>query len=593
MYEYRPPLNEIRFVLHDVLNAEAELAALGRSDVNRETLDGILDAIAAFAAERVAPTNAPGDRIGVRLENGRVTTPPGFRECYRQLGADGWIGINISEKNGGQGLPHLAHIGLNEILLSANLAWRMSVGLSEGAMIAMEAHATPELQQRFIPRIASGEWAATMCLTEPQAGSDLGLLRTRAVPQADGSFRVTGNKIFITYGDHDMTDNIVHLLLARLPDAPPGSRGISMFAVPKYLPDSSGRSTIANGVVCTGVEEKMGIHGSPTCALSFDNSVGWLVGAPHKGLAGMFTMMNHARITVAVQGLAVAESARQASVAYATERRQGRAAAAREPRAEGADLIVEHADVRRMLLTQKALIESCRLLAYYAVLQMDRGERSADKVARQEAEDEVALLTPIIKSMLTDIGIEVTGLAVQVHGGHGYIRETGVEQLSRDARITAIYEGTNGIQALDLLMRKVMPTGGSSVARLAAKLRADHAGLALQGDLARWRQVAAEHLFEWESLTAEIVNASQTDPNAAPAAATDYLNFAGYTLLACCWVDLAACAASHEDPQFAGAKHETARFFFDRLLPRARMHAAAARSGAASTMTITPGQIAG
>jgi alkylation response protein AidB-like acyl-CoA dehydrogenase len=593
MHEYRPPLNEIRFVLHDLLNAEGELAALGREDVNRETLDGILDAIAAFATERVAPTNAPGDRIGVHLDNGRVTTPPGFRDCYRQLGADGWIGINISERNGGQGLPYLAHIGLNEILLSANLAWRMGVGLSEGAMLAMEAHANPELQQRFIPRIASGEWAATMCLTEPQAGSDLGLLKTRAVPQADGSFRLTGNKIFITYGDHDMTDNIVHLVLARMPDAPPGSRGISMFAVPKLLTDADGRPTIANGVVCTGVEEKMGIHGSPTCALSFDKSVGWIVGATNKGLAGMFTMMNHARVTVAVQGLGVAERARQASVAYAMERRQGRAATTRAARADGADLLIEHADVRRMLLTQKALIESCRLLAYYTVLQMDRAERSQDKSVRQGAEEELALLTPIVKSLLTDIAIEVTSLAVQVHGGHGYIRETGVEQLCRDARITAIYEGTNGIQALDLLMRKVVPAGGAMVKRMVAKIRADHASLTLDGDLARWRDTAAEHLALWESLTTEIVKASETDPNAAPAAATDYLNFAGYTLLACCSLDLAARAATNDDPEFAKSKHETARFFFDRLLPRARQHAAAVRSGGASTMTITARQIAG
>jgi alkylation response protein AidB-like acyl-CoA dehydrogenase len=591
MYEYRPPLDEIRFVLHDVLNAEAELAALGRTDVNRETLDGILEAIGEFAAKRVAPTNVPGDRVGVHLENGHVTTPPGFRECYRQLGEDGWIGINVDEHYGGQGLPYLAHVGLNEILLSANLAWRMSVGLSEGAVIALATHASQELKERFIRRIASGEWAATMCLTEPQAGSDLGLLKTRAVPQADGSFRLTGNKIFITYGDHDMTENIVHLVLARLPDAPPASRGISMFAVPKFLPDAGGHPTVPNGVVCTGVEEKMGIHGSPTCALSFENSVGWIVGAPNKGLVAMFTMMNHARITVAMQGLALSECARQASVAYAMERRQGRAPASREQQAGRADLLIEHADVRRMLLTQKALVESSRLLAYYAVLQMDRAERSKDAAVRQEAEEEIALLTPIVKSMLTDGAIETTGLAVQVHGGHGYIRETGVEQLSRDARITAIYEGTNGIQALDLMARKVLPAGGAPVARMVAKIRADHASLDLKGDLARWRQTAGEYLSQWESLTADVLRASQTDPNAASAAATDYLNFAGLTLLGCCWVDLAARAASHEDRDFAAAKHETARFFFDRLLPRAQSHAAAVRNGPGSTMTITPAQM--
>jgi alkylation response protein AidB-like acyl-CoA dehydrogenase len=593
MYEYRPPLNEIRFVLHSVLNAERELAALGREDVNRETLDGILDAIATFASERVAPTYENGDRFGVRWENGHVTTAPGFRECYRQLGADGWIGINVSERLGGQGLPYLAHTGLNEILLSANLAWRMSVGLAEGAMIALELHATPELQERLVPHIVSGEWAATMCLTEPQAGSDLGLLRTRAVPQADGSYRVAGNKIFITYGEHDMTDNIVHLVLARLPDAPPGSRGISLFAVPKLLPDATGKLTIANGVSCTGVEDKMGIHASPTCSLSFDDAQAWIVGPPNKGLVGMFTMMNHARITVGVQGLALSERARQASVAYALERRQGRAPSPAARAGDGADVIMEHADVRRMLLTQKALVEAQRLLAYYTVLQMDRAERSPDANVRKEAEEEVALLTPIVKSVLTDGALEVSSLAVQIHGGHGYIRETGVEQIERDARITAIYEGTNGIQALDLLARKVLPAGGAPVSRMAAKLRTELAGLDLRDGLGRWHQAAEAHLALWETLTAELLKASQTDPNAAAAAATDYLNFAGYTLLACCWVRLAASARGHEDAEFARAKQETARFFFDRLLPRAQTHAAAVRSGAASTMTITAAQLAG
>ena len=593
MHEYRPPLNEIRFVLHSLLNAEGELAALGRGDVNRETLDGILDAIASFATERVAPTNAPGDRIGARFHEGQVTTPPGFRECYRQLGADGWIGINVSERNGGQGLPFLAHVGLNEILLSANLAWRMSVGLSEGAMIALEAHATPELQKRFVTPIARGEWSATMCLTEPQAGSDLGLLKTRAVPQADGSVRITGNKIFITYGEHDMTDNIVHLVLARLPDTPPGNRGISLFVVPKFLPDETGRSTVANGVLCTGIEEKLGIHGSPTCALSLTDAVGWLVGPPNKGLACMFTMINHARASVGLQGLAVAERARQASIAYAMERRQGRAATPGARRADGADLLVEHPDVRRMLLTQKALIESCRLLAYYTVLQIDRAERATDAAARLEADEELALLTPLVKAVLTDCGIEVTQLAVQIHGGHGYIRETGVEQLARDARITSIYEGTNGIQALDFLVRKVLPAGGTVVRRMIDRILSDHASLEIDAQLSTLRQMAAEHLAEWQRLTDELLRASQSDPNAALAAATDYLMFAGYTMLACCSFDLAACAAGQADAEFAAGKRETARFFFERLLPRARMHASALRSGPASTMNITAAQIAG
>ncbi|HZF15267.1 MAG TPA: acyl-CoA dehydrogenase C-terminal domain-containing protein [Steroidobacteraceae bacterium] len=592
MYAYRPPLNEMHFVLHDLLNVEAELKAIGLKDVTRDMFDGILEAIGTFATEKVAPTNAPGDRFGVRLENGQVTTAPGFRDCYRQLGADGWIGMNIDERYGGQGLPYLAHIGLNEILLSANLAWRMCTGLAEGAMLAMELHGSEDIKNRFIPRIASGEWSATMCLTEPHAGSDLGLLRTRAVPQPDGSYRLTGNKIFISYGDHDMADNILHLVLARLPDAPVGSRGISMFAVPKFLPESNGKAAARNGVICTAVEEKMGIHASPTCALSFEDSVGWIVGPPNKGLHAMFTMMNHARVTVGVQGLALAECARQASVAYATERRQGRAPTTKAAQADRADLLIDHADVRRMLLTQKALVEAGRLLSYYTVLQMDRAERASDPAVRKEADEELAILTPIVKSVMTDASIEVTQIAVQIHGGHGYIRETGVEQLSRDARITSIYEGTNGIQAYDLLVRKLLPAGGASVARMAAKIRTDHATLELDEELAGWRALASEQLAEWERLTAELVTASQSDPNAAPAAATDYLNFAGYTLLACCWVDLAARARTHADRDFALAKRETARFFFDRVLPRTLSLAAAVRSGAASTMTITAEQMA-
>ena len=592
MYQYRPPLAEMRFVLNDLLDAEGALTAIGLKDITADTFNEILEAIGAFATEKVAPTNVVGDRQGVRLENGQVRTAPGFRECYQQLGADGWIGINIAERYGGQGLPYLAHVGLNEILLSANLAWRMCTGLAEGAMLAMELHGTEDVKERFIPRIASGEWSATMCLTEPQAGSDLGLLRTRAVPQSDGSYRITGSKIFISYGDHDMADNILHLVLARMPDAPAGSRGISMFAVPKWLPGEVGKRGAPNGVVCTAVEEKMGIHGSPTCALSFENSLGWIVGVPNKGLAAMFTMMNHARITVGLQGLALAECARQASVAYAVERRQGRAPGTRDARGDRADLIVEHADVRRMLLTQKAMVEGGRLLSYYTVLQMDRAERAADAVVRKEAEEELAILTPIVKSLMTDFSIEVTEIAVQIHGGHGYIRETGVEQLSRDARITAIYEGTNGIQAYDLLVRKILPAGGDSVRHLIAKIRRDHAGLRLEGDLARWRKRADDRLTEWERLTAELVEASRSDANAGPAAATDYLSFAGFTLLACCWVDLAERAAAHHDADFAAAKRETARFYFDRLLPRADGFAAAIRSGAASTMSITAAQIA-
>ena len=416
---------------------------------------------------------------------------------------------------------------------------------------------------------------------------------TRAVPQADGSVRITGNKIFITYGEHDMTDNIVHLVLARLPDTPPGNRGISLFVVPKFLPDETGRSTVANGVLCTGIEEKLGIHGSPTCALSLTDAVGWLVGPPNKGLACMFTMINHARASVGLQGLAVAERARQASIAYAMERRQGRAATPGARRADGADLLVEHPDVRRMLLTQKALIESCRLLAYYTVLQIDRAERATDATARLEAEEELALLTPLVKAVLTDCGIEVTQLAVQIHGGHGYIRETGVEQLARDARITSIYEGTNGIQALDFLVRKVLPAGGTVVRRMIDRILSDHASLEIDAQLSTLRQMAAEHLAEWQRLTDELLRASQSDPNAALAAATDYLMFAGYTMLACCSFDLAACAAGQADAEFAAGKRETARFFFERLLPRARMHASALRSGPASTMNITAAQIAG
>ena len=596
MPAYKAPLREMRYALHEVLRVEHHYRDIGRTDVNAELIDSVLEQCARFAEDVVAPTNEAGDRIGVRrTEDARVVTPPGFVEAYRRYVDDGWAALCGPVDAGGQGLPESLGAPVGEMLVSANMSWKLYSGLTDSAVLCVAKHASPELRATYLPKLVSGVWSGTMVLTEAHAGTDLGLMRSRAEPQADGSYRVSGTKIFITSGEHDLTENIVHLVLAKLPDAPAGSRGISLFLVPKRLPGPDGGFGEANGVSCASLEHKLGIHGSATCVMNFDRSRGWLIGEVNGGLKCMFTMMNHARLWVGLQGLAQCERAWQAALAYALERRQGRTSAGGG--AGGADPIIGHPDVRRMLLTQKALIEAGRVLTYFAGIQMDRMLHHPDAGERERADGLLAILTPVVKGFITDMSLECTSHAIQVHGGHGYVRETGVEQCFRDARITAIYEGANGIQAMDLLGRKVLGSGGA-LARLLGGLIGGfcerHAGSEpLSGFVTR----LAGLLKEWSDATEKVALRVARDPNETGAAAMDYLMLTGYLCLAWCWlrmaaVSSAALARGAGEKEFHEAKLATARFYFERILPRAEAHLDALSAGARSLMSLPEGRFA-
>ena len=589
MPAYKAPLREFRYVLHDVLGASARYRALGRDDINPELIDGVLESAARFAEDVIAPTNEAGDRVGVRrTDDGRVITPPGFAEAYRQYVDDGWAALCGPPEAGGQGLPESLGGVVGEMLVSANMSWKLYSGLTDSAILCLDKHGDEALKSAYLPKLVSGAWSGTMVLTEAHAGTDLGLMRTRAEPQADGSYRVSGTKIFITSGEHDLTGNIVHFVLAKLPDAPAGSRGISMFLVPKFLPDAAGKPGAANGVHCAGVEHKLGIHGSATCVMNFDGARGWLIGEVNGGLRNMFTMMNHARLWVGLQGLAQCERGFQASLAYARERRQGRTSTGGP---EPADPIIGHPDVRRMLLTQKALIEGSRVLILFAGMQMDSMLHHPDAAARAEASDLLSLLTPVVKGFVTGMSLECTSDALQVHGGHGYVRETGVEQFFRDARITMIYEGANGVQAMDLLGRKVLGSGGTLARRLGGLIGGfceRHAG---SGEHAEFVSRLAGLLKEWSVATEEVARRAARNPDETGAASMDYLQLTGYLCLAWCWawmasVSAAALASGDADAGFHRAKLATARFYFKRILPRAEAHLDAMSAGARSLMEI-------
>lgn len=595
MPAYKVPLREIRYVLHEVLGAPAHYRALGREDVNAELIEGVLESAARFAEDVVAPTNEAGDRVGVkRLDDGRVVTPPGFKEAYRQYVDDGWGSLCGPVDAGGQGLPESLGGVVGEMFVSANMSWKLYSGLTDSAVLCLDRRGTDDLKRAYLPNLVSGTWSGTMVLTEPHAGTDLGLMRTRAEPQADGTYRVSGTKIFITSGEHDLTENIVHMVLAKLPDAPAGSRGISMFVVPKYLPDAAGKPGAANGVSCASVEHKLGIHGSATCVMNFDGSKGWLIGEVNGGLKNMFTMMNHARLWVGLQGLAQCERGFQASLAYARERRQGRTS---EGGKGPADPIIGHPDVRRMLLTQKALIEGARVLTYFSGMQMDASLHHPDARAREEAEALLSLLTPVVKGFVTGMSLECTSDAIQVHGGHGYVRETGVEQFFRDARITLIYEGANGVQAMDLLGRKVLGSGGTLARRLGGLIGGfceRHAG---EGENAEFVARLAGLLKEWSVATEEVARRAARNPDETGAASMDYMQLTGYLCLAWSWawmasVSSAALRAGSKETAFHRSKIATARFYFQRILPRAEAHLDAMGAGARSLMEIPPDQFA-
>jgi len=597
VYSYRAPLRDIRFVLHDVLDFEDHYRSFGRNELNRELLEGIIEEGARFAEDVLAPTNRVGDEHGVTFEDGKVITPPGFKEAYDRYCQDGWITMTADPEWGGQGLPGGFALAFSEMIISGNMAWKMYSGLTESAARTIAVHGTEALKQLYLPKMVKGEWSGTMCLTEAHSGSDLGILRTRAEPRGDGSYAITGTKIFISAGEHDLTSNIIHLVLARLPDAPPGTKGISLFLVPKFLPDAAGNAGATNSVTCQSVEHKMGIHASPTCVMHFDGSVGWLIGKENEGLGCMFTMMNEARLGVGIQGQGLSELAWQTAISYANDRLQGRAITGPKAPGKPADPIIVHPDVRRMLLTQKAFVEGGRVLCFLTGREIDSAHLNPDPQASQASKDLTAFLTPIVKAFLTEVAMEVTSLAVQIHGGHGFIRQTGVEQLMRDARITPIYEGTNGIQALDLLGRKVFGTRGKSQQAAAGRIREAIAKFGNVPEVTALATELAKRVDQWDRLTLDLGMAAMKNPEEVGAAAMDYLQFSGYVCLGWCWLASAAVAAKKlaagdPDVDFYKAKLITAQHFFSRLLPRCDAHAAAARAGATGLMALTPEQFA-
>ncbi len=580
MYEYRAPRRELSFVLHEVLEVERVLANLGRSEVNRALIDEIIEESAKFSETVLSPLNWQGDREPPRCVDGVVTVPAAFKSAYTQYCRDGWPTMGGPAAYGGQALPSLAHVPVGELLCSAAMAWRMASGLSEGAVLALARHGSDELKNAYLPKLVSGEWASTMCLTEPQAGTDLAILKTRAEPAADGRFRVTGTKIYISWGEHDLTENIIHLVLARLPDAPAGVKGISLFLVPKRLDGQP------NGVHCRSIEHKMGIHGSPTCVMQFEQATGFLIDKPGGGLACMFTMMNQARLGVGLQGLGLSERALQAATQYAFERLQGRASKGALQPDKNADPIMVHADVRRMLMTIKAQTEAQRLLVYYTYLLEDTLTLSTDAAAREGAALLATLLVPIVKAELTDAAFEHASLALQVHGGSGFIRDTGVEQYVRDARITMIYEGTNGIQALDLLGRKVLMNGGAAVQLMIQTIQHSVA-TDVPAVVQPWVASLAKALAEWAELTALVGGRVRQDPEELGAVAVDYLKYASCLLLGWCWIRMGSVAARHlaageSEAPYYQAKLAAGAFYFERLWPKRLALAAGIRAGGAT-----------
>jgi alkylation response protein AidB-like acyl-CoA dehydrogenase len=586
---YNAPQRDMQFALFDVLGMQAHYDRLGFASAQRDVLDAVLEEAAKFTSEVLAPLNAIGDSEGCRYDKatGAVTSPPGFKRAYGLFVEGGWSGLVAPEAFGGQGLPESFGVVLKEMIDAANLAWGNYPLLSHGATEALKHHGAPWQQEVFLKPIVSGRWTGTMCLTEAHCGTDLGLLKTRAEPQADGSFAISGSKIFITAGEHDLTDNIVHLVLARLPDAPAGTKGISLFIVPKVRVGKDGVLGERNAVRCGSIEEKMGIHGSSTCVINFDGAQGWLIGEPNRGLIAMFTMMNTARLAVGIQGLGLIDRAYQNALVYARERLQMRSLSGPKFPDKPADPIIVHPDVRRMLLTCKALAEGGRLLAYHAASLVDVLEHSSDAEEKLQADQLLSFLTPIVKACLTEWSVECTYDAMQCFGGHGYIRENGMEQLARDARITTLYEGTTGIQALDLLGRKIMQQQGVGLRQQLGTIEAFCREHAENKALREFILPLAEKAKEWGDLTLEIGKRAVANPDEIGAASVDYLFYSGYVVLAYWWARAAATSDSGNYAEdFKTAKRETARFYFARILPRTLTHAAAIRSGASTLVAL-------
>jgi alkylation response protein AidB-like acyl-CoA dehydrogenase len=591
MAQYTPPLRDMHFVLHELLKVGDEFKRMPRhTDVDTDTINAVLEEGGKFASEVLFPLNISGDQEGCRHDKAThaVTTPKGFKEAYAKYVEGGWPALGVDPAYGGQGLPITLNQCLYEMLNSGNQAWTMYPGLSHGAYECLHAHGTDEQKNLYLPKLTSGEWTGTMCLTEPHCGTDLGLLRTKAEPLPDGTYKLTGQKIFISAGEHDLAANIVHLVLARLPEAPVGSKGISLFVVPKYLPKGDGSIGARNPIFCGAIEHKMGIHGNSTCQINLDGAVGTLVGQPHKGLAAMFVMMNAARLGVGNQSLGLTEVAYQNAAAYAKDRLQMRSLSGPKAKDKAADPIIVHPDVRKMLLTARAYAEGGRALAVWCALLIDKELSSADEDERKESADLVALLTPIVKAFITDNAWLATSHCQQVFGGHGYIKEWGMEQYVRDARINMIYEGTNTIQSLDLLGRKVLGDNGAKLKKFGRLVTEFIEDEGVREDMQEFVNPLADLGDKVTKLTTELGMKAFGNADEVGAAAVDYLRVCGHLVFAYFWARMAKIALDKKDSgdPFYTAKLHTARFYFAKLLPETASLIRTARAGVAPLMAM-------
>lgn len=587
MASYKAPLRDMRFVLYELMGGEDLSQLPGFEDFTRDLIDPVLEEAAKVCEQVLHPINRSGDEEGCHLENGVVRTPAGFQDAYRTFREGGWTAIACDPAYGGQGLPKAVNTLVEEMICSANLSFGMYPGLTHGAYVSLHGFGTEDLKEAYLPKMIDGTWSGTMCLTEPHCGTDLGLLRTKAVPEDDGSYRLSGTKIFISAGEHDLTENIIHLVLARLPDAPTGVKGISLFLVPKFIPDAAGNPGRRNGVACGSIEHKMGIKASSTCVMNFDDATGWLIGEPHKGMQAMFAMMNTERLSVGIQGLGLAEASYQGAVTYARERLQGRSLSGVKHPDKAADPIIVHPDVRRMLLTQRATTEGCRALGAWAAKSLDIKTHHPDAKTRQDADDFVILITPVIKALMTDMGFDATNMGMQVLGGHGFIREHGMEQYVRDCRISQIYEGTNGIQALDLVGRKLPAFAGRYLRSFFHPVQAFIEAHLEDEALGEFVQPLAKSFVRLQQATAQIARTGMAKPDEAGAAASDYLRLFGLTALAYLWARMAQVSLEKtegEDGAFYRAKIGTARFFFERMLPQTSGLFSAIMAGGGSMM---------
>lgn len=568
---YTAPLRDMSFVLKEVIGLEQLTAIKNYQDLSEDLIEAILNEGARFTENVIHPLNASGDKEGCRFENGNVYTPKGFKEAYTEFVNSGWPALNADPAYGGQGLPNIIALLFEEMICSANISFGLYPGLTRGAYTMLHSHGSDELKKKYLPKMVEGTWSGTMCLTEPHCGTDLGLLRTKAEPQADGTYKLSGTKIFISSGEHDLTENILHFVIARTPEAIAGVKGISLFLVPKFMVDDTGVLGARNPVTCASIEHKMGIKASSTCVMNFDGATGFLVGNLYQGIQAMFTMMNAERLGVGVQGLGVAEIAYQNALKYARERLQGRALTGPKAPEKTADPLICHADIRRMLLTMKSLIEGNRLLVAWIAVTLDKLEHGDSPEIRQEADDLVQLMTPIIKAFLTDTGSEIANLAMQVFGGHGYIQEWGMEQFVRDARIAQIYEGANGIQALDLIGRKLSAHTGRYLRRLFHPVQAFIDQHAQDDDLKEFIEPLAKAFARLQQVTVTIAQKAMGNPDEAGAAASDYLRLFGLVTLAYLWcqsVVVAKRQMGQGEDEFYEAKIHTARFFITKILPQ-------------------------